>query len=270
MAWIRLEVQLVLTALQFLTRIPVPSGLDHRPGLLQHSVRHFPSVGALVGAFGATLACAAASRWPSSVAAAIGVGGTVWLTSAFHEDGLADTADAMLGAASRERALAIMKDSRIGTYGAVALIISLLMRVLLLAELLALGWEIAATALVASHAAGRTAAVGLMASLPYARSGVEPLADPTSLKAGGLARDVRSWDAVLAVSTGLLVLVLCAQSTKEPMAVAVAATLALGGLLVGMRRWLLARIAGYTGDTLGAAEQAGEVLVLLCFAWRWA
>lgn len=270
MAWMRFELQLVLMAMQFLTRIPMPSLPDHRPGMLQHSVRYFPWVGALVGAFGAALACAAATRWSAPVAAAIGIGGTAWLTAAFHEDGLADTADALLGAASRDKALAIMKDSRIGTYGAAALIVSFLMRVLLLAELLPLGWEIAAAALMASHAAGRMVAVGLMASLPYARDGVEPPETSAPVKAGGLARDVQPWDAAMAACSGLLVLALAAGTTKVPVAVLISVTLALGVLLLGMHRWLRDRIAGYTGDTLGAAEQIGEVVVLLCFAGRWA
>lgn len=339
MAWIRREWQLVLMALQFLTRLPVPASAEYEPAAMRRAVRHFPLVGALVGASGAALALAANAWWPPTVAAALAVAGTLWLTTAFHEDGLADTFDALLGAASREKALAIMKDSRIGTYGAAALIASFLLRVLLLAELLTRGPLPAAAALIASHAAGRTAAVALMASLPYARDGAsnessggtrkredelgrdlhgaavepgigvdrsteeDPLAHnphahdgmhegetpaPASADgvahdvqtpasagigrpaAGGIVRDVQPVDAACAVTVGALTLVLASTAQPFPAMIALVAFSALAALLIVLRRWLRRRLAGYTGDTLGAAEQLGELVVLLAFAAQWA
>lgn len=269
LAWLSSEVRLALLALQFLTRVRVPAHPAYGPARIQASVRYFPWVGALVGGFGAIVAVVAGSVWPPIIAAAATVGGTVWLTAAFHEDGLADTADALMGAASREQALAIMKDSRIGTYGATALTLSLLLHVLLLAQLLAFGWAIAAAALVASHAAGRAVAVALMASLPYARDGGQTAAEPSLAKAGSLAGNPALGDAALAVLSGLLILILAVIPLNLPVGIIAVATLALSALLMAVRRWLRERIGGYTGDTLGAVEQVGELLVLLCFAARW-
>jgi adenosylcobinamide-GDP ribazoletransferase len=205
------------------------------------------------------MALAAQRVWPPTVAATLAVAATVWLTAAFHEDGLADTFDALLGAASHEKALAIMKDSRIGTYGASALALVLLLRVLLLADLLARDPWTAALVLTSSHAAGRAAAVLLMVSLPYA-------GDEARAKARPLAREVRRRDAAWAGAVGALLLALAAsRAGGAAMVFAVAA----GGLLVllgVLRAWLRRRLGGYTGDTLGAAEQLGECAVLLAFA----
>lgn len=275
------EWRLVLAAVEFLTRLPVPAGVGCEPDAMRRAVRHFPLVGALVGAFGAALALAANAFWPPGVAAAFAVAGTLWLTAAFHEDGLADTFDALLGAASREKALAIMKDSRIGTYGAAALVLVLGLRVTLLAELLGRDVAGALAALVASHAAGRGAAVMLMASLPYARDAARDLArdglrddarhaaDLPPATAGSLARDVCASDAAWAAAVAIAALALAASMQPAPVLTLVCALLAIAGLLLAMRRGLRRRIAGYTGDSLGAAEQFGEVLVLLVFAAQW-
>ena len=137
-----------LIAVQFFTRIPVTGRLadwvGFSPAMLRASAAHFPGVGWVVGGltalvfWGLTLAlpAQAASAW---VAAVVSTAFSVWLTGAFHEDGLADTADGLGGAVSRERALDIMKDSRIGSYGAIALVLALLAKVLLLGLLVQAG-----------------------------------------------------------------------------------------------------------------------------------
>ncbi len=269
MSWVHRELRLVLMALQFLTRLPVPRWVGGEPELLKRSVRHFPLAGALVGAAGAALALGALRLWPAAVAATLAVAATVWLTAAFHEDGLADTFDGLLGAAAREKALVIMKDSRIGSYGAVVLVLALLLRIVLLAELLERAPLAAAAALIAAHVAGRAAAVALMASMPYARDGGAEHADAATAKAGAIARDVCIGDAAWAVAVGLLALACAAWAHHQP---ALPFGLAVGGaagLVIAMQRWLQRRLAGYTGDTLGATEQFGELVVLLAFATRW-
>jgi adenosylcobinamide-GDP ribazoletransferase len=220
-------------------------------------VRHFPLVGALVGAAGAAVAEAALQLWPPSVAALLAVAATLWLTAAFHEDGLADTFDALLGAAPREKALAIMKDSRIGSYGAAALVLVLVLRVLLLAELLAREPAAAWLVLVASHAAGRATAVVLMAGLPYA-------GDEAHAKAKPLARAVRRRDALWAAACAAALLAGAGWLGSPTQAAGALAGLVL--LVLVQRRWQRRRLGGYTGDTLGATEQMGEVMVLLAFA----
>jgi len=250
------EVRLFLTALQFLTRVPVPSWCGHEPGWLHQSVRHFPLVGALVGAFGALALIAASAWWPPHVAAALALLATLWVTGAFHEDGLADTFDALGGHVSRDRSLAIMKDSRIGTYGACALVLALGLRVALLGVLLQHGTAIACSALLGSHVVGRGGGVLLMGLLPYAgdvaQTKAKPLAVAVSRNSVALAT---------AMTVGVVALLSASSTAADAQRWAVAMLAALG-VVLGMRRWLTRRLGGYTGDALGATEQLCEVAVL--------
>jgi adenosylcobinamide-GDP ribazoletransferase len=255
------EGRLFFVALQFLTRVPVPAWVDRdgwQPTWLNGAVRYFPLVGVLVGTVGAAVALGAHLVWPPLVAATLAVAGTLWLTAAFHEDGLADTFDALLGAAPKDKALAIMKDSRIGTYGAAVLGLSLLLRVLLLAELLAHEPLLAAAACVAAHAAGRAAPAVLMTLLRYA-------GDEAHAKAKPLAREVQKGDAAWAVVTGAVVLAAAASRSPHPIACWAATVAGMTAIVGLLRHWLQRRLGGYTGDTLGAAEQFGEISVLLAF-----
>lgn len=248
--------RLFLVALQFLTRLPVRLG-RFEPAWLNDCVRHFPLVGALVGAVGAAVLLGASQLWPAWIAAVLALAATVALTGGFHEDGLADTFDALGGAVPRERALLIMKDSRIGSYGALALGLSLLLRAALLAVLTtrpALG---AIAALLASHAFARAAAVGVMVSLPYGGD-----VDHAKAKPLALAVAPRNFGIALAWC-GLLLAALAAGGVYLPRLLASAVAAALAALL--MREWLRCRLGGYTGDGLGATEQLAEIAVLLAF-----
>jgi adenosylcobinamide-GDP ribazoletransferase len=252
--------RLFLVALQFLTRLPVR--LDRfDPRWLNDCVRHFPLVGALVGAFGATVLVAAVQIWPAWIAAVLALAATVALTGGFHEDGLADTFDALSGVVPRDRALAIMKDSRIGSYGALALGLSLLLRAALLAVLATRPLGAAIAALLASHAFARAAAVGVMVSLPYGgdmeHAKAKPLALAVPLRNFGIAM---GWCAMLALALG------AAGIDPARLLVAIAAA-AVAALL--MRAWLKRRLGGYTGDGLGATEQLAEIAVLLAFTASW-
>ena len=248
--------RLFLVALQFLTRLPVRLN-RFQPGWLNDCVRHFPLVGTLVGAVGAAVLLGAAHFWPAWIAAVLALAATVALTGGFHEDGLADTLDALGGVVSRDRALTIMKDSRIGSYGALALALSLLLRAALLAVLATRPALMAAAALLASHAFARAAAVGVMVSLPYG-------GDAEHAKAKPLALAVAPRNFVIALSwCGLLALALACAGVYPPrLAAAMCAACAVAVL---MRRWLKRRLGGYTGDGLGATEQFAEMAVLLAF-----
>ena len=248
--------KLVLVALQFLTRLPVR--LDRfEPGWLNDCVRHFPLVGALVGAMGAAVMIVAAQFWPAWIAAVLALAATVALTGGFHEDGLADTFDALGGVVPRDKALAIMKDSRIGSYGALALGLSLLLRAALLAVLATRPLLGAVAALLASHALARAAAVGVMVSLPYG-------GDAEHAKAKPLALAVAPRNFVIAIGwCGLLLAALTVVGVYVPKLVAAVLAAAFAALL--MRQWLQRRLGGYTGDGLGATEQLAEIAVLLAF-----
>ncbi|KQW43453.1 MULTISPECIES: adenosylcobinamide-GDP ribazoletransferase [unclassified Roseateles] len=248
--------RLILVAVQFLTRLPVRLS-RFEPAWLNDCLRHFPLVGVLIGAVGGAVLVGAAQFWPAWIAAVLALTATVALTGGFHEDGLADTFDALGGVVPRDRALAIMKDSRIGSYGALALGLSLLMRAALLAVLATRPLLGAVAALLASHALARAAAVGVMVSLPYG-------GDAEHAKAKPLALAVAPRNFVIAVGwCGLLMGTLAACGIALPRLVAALAAAALVALL--MRLWLKRRLGGYTGDGLGATEQVAEIAVLLAF-----
>ena len=248
--------RLFLVAVQFLTRLPVWLN-RFEPAWLNDCVRHFPLVGALVGAFGALVLVGAAQLWPAWIAALLALTTTVALTGGFHEDGLADTFDALGGMVSRDKALAIMKDSRIGSYGALALGLSLLLRAALLAVLAQRPLLGAVAALLASHSLARAAAVGVMVSLPYG-------GDVEHAKAKPLALAVAPRNFAIALGwcflLGLALAVAGIPLLRMMLALAAAASIALL-----MRLWLRGRLGGYTGDGLGATEQLAEIAVLLAF-----
>lgn len=242
---LRHELLLIAVALQFLTRLPVR--LRHwDDAWLNACVRHFPLVGALVGAV-AALALWVGSALSPWFAALFALTASALLTGAFHEDGLADSFDALGGAVSRERALAIMKDSRIGSYGALALVLVTLLRAAALAELARRDLQAAMLGLVAVHALARLAPVALMVGLRYA-------GDAEHAKAKPLALQVAPRQLLVAALWALLAWLLCPQPLLWPVLAAVA---------LGMALWLRRRLGGYTGDTLGATEQVAEVALLL-------
>lgn len=265
----REELWLFGVALQFLTRFPLPHWLtppSWEPLRLNRSVRYFPLVGALVGASAAVVALIAMAVWPPLVAATLSVTFTLWLTVAFHEDGLADCADALLGAASRERALTIMKDSRIGSYGAAVLGVSLLLRIVLFAAVLGFQPLLAGAACVAVHAIARGGAVALMGMLPYG-------GDTEHARVKPLAHDVQRADVLYALawaSVALLpVMLLAPEGIHAALMVGVFAILGVTLLVGMMRNRLTRRLGGYTGDTLGACEQLAEIVLWLVFAGAW-
>ena len=160
------EARLFVCAVQFLTRIPTPQLNGFDPSWITQSARYFPLVGQIVGAISALALFGAAQIWTPWIAALLAISLGVVITGGFHEDGLADTADG-LGGLTRARRLEIMKDSRLGSYGALALGLTLALRVAALAALTALSPALAALALFAAHGLGRAAAVAVMAALPY-------------------------------------------------------------------------------------------------------
>ncbi|NKI97421.1 adenosylcobinamide-GDP ribazoletransferase [Rhizobacter sp. SG703] len=256
------ELRLVAIALQFFTRVPVPQRIGFEPEWLNASARHFPLVGFFVGVIAALVLAVGSQVLGIAIGVWLSIAATVWLTGAFHEDGLADTCDALGGAVSRERALEIMKDSRIGSYGAVALVLVLGLKA---ATLSALPMALAVPALLLAHTASRAAAVLLIRVLPYAGevslAKAKPLAQRVSF--AGLVVAL-AW--VLAVGAGLLAV----RWAWWPYVAIGLAGVALGTLVCG--RWFHRRLGGITGDTLGATQQITELLCLLgwVLALRWA
>lgn len=266
----RHELRLFFIALQFLTRMPVPRWVGFEPAWLQACLRHFPLVGACIGAWSAAVFWLAGLLWPVTVAAVLSVVATAWLTGAFHEDGLADTADALGGAVSRERALEIMKDSRIGSYGAVALCLALLLKVTSLAGLGqspepgGMAWT--AVAMVWSHAVSRAAPVWLVWRLPYAGDAAHAKAKPlaTQVSARGLAV-AAVWSLLASVAAALVGERFGAGAGIGPWVTVTGAAMACCATTLWCARGLRRRLGGFTGDTLGATQQLVELAGLL--AW---
>ena len=258
-----------LLALQFLTRIPVTGRLadwvGYSSAMLNASSAWFPAVGWVVGVFAAlvmALALAALPAGPAGAlaAAALATAATVGLTGGFHEDGLADTADGLGGGATRERALAIMKDSRIGSYGTLALVLALLLKVLLLALIAQRGAWPAAAALLAAHALSRLAPLVVMRTLPYAGDAGQAKAKPLAQAISG-----RGFTIGFPWSIPALALMGQAQGATHLIVALLLWALALAAMLRLLRR----RLAGFTGDTLGATQQVCELAIYLGLALSW-
>ena len=247
------QLALFLTAVQFLTRVPVPTLKDFQPDWTARSARYFPLVGALVGLASGAVLIAAAQVWSGVLAALLATAAGILITGAFHEDGLADTADGLGGGQTVERRLEIMKDSRLGTFGVLALGLAVAMKVAALAET-----PVASVvfALVAAHAGGRGAAVLAMRWLPYAGDRAATKVKPTA-------------DGVTTAEVGVgLAFVLLAMLPAILLAPVATAGAVVAGATVAILMAVTARrlIGGWVGDTLGATEQAFEIGFLVVFA----
>lgn len=259
-----------LLAVQFFTRIPVTGKLadwvGFSPAMLRASAAHFPGVGWLVGVSSAAvlgllvwaLPAVPAAVWVASVLCTVF---SVLLTGAFHEDGLADTADGLGGSMNRERALDIMKDSRVGTYGALALVLVVLLKVGLLAMLLQVAaLPVAVAAVFGAHVVSRFTPLLVIRSLPHvgdtAPSKSKPLADQID---NGSLMAATVW---VLLACGLLYSLV---PGVPWWAAALGASVALGY----MWRLLKRRLAGFTGDGLGATQQLCEVAFYLGLLLAW-
>ncbi len=238
-------------ATAFFTRIPVVIP-DCRAGLLAEAAWAFPLVGAGVGAVAAFAFLLAQvlglGDWPAALSAVLA---GLALTGALHEDGLADTADGVLGGRDREHALAVMRDSRHGTFGVLAIVLSVLLRA---AALAGIGEAIhAGLALIAAHAASRAALPVAMRVLAPAR------ADGLGVAAGRPSATL----AITALATGVLITLAALGPGHGAIALGVAGAAVFASGVLAQRR-----IGGYTGDVLGAFQQIGEIVMLLVAAAR--
>jgi adenosylcobinamide-GDP ribazoletransferase len=235
------------TALRFLTRLPLRHESDEAAPSLAASCWAFPVAGVVVGVVGGIVfLIAAAVGLPSLAAALLAVGATALATGGLHEDGLADTVDGFGGGASRTEKLAIMRDSRIGAYGVLALLFSVALRVAALVQI-GDGWH-ALGALIAAHAVTR-------GFLPQAMRLLEPVrADGLGAMAGRPTKSAAAWASGIGAIVALL-----AVGLRPGLTAAIAAAVTM--VVIG---WIARRqIGGQTGDVLGAIEQGGEIAALL-------
>ncbi len=248
------QVAIFLLAVQFLTRIPIRATGLYTAERLTASVRYYPLVGFLVGGLSAGVFWGASFVFPTLIALALAIAAGLLLTGAFHEDGLADTFDGIGGGHDRDQSLAIMKDSRLGTYGTLALITALAIKLLSLVALPS-AWIV--TALVTGHGASLLSSVIVIATSSYACA--EGKAKPVADRLSGSSLIIASVTGLAGIAVATYFLPLAAIG------------FGLVGLVaghIGMRLLFERKLGGYTGDTLGAVQQTSEIgLYLGLVAW---
>jgi adenosylcobinamide-GDP ribazoletransferase len=245
---VRREVNNFVGALMFLTRIPVARYYVFRVEDLPRSATYFPIVGLMIGLLAGLVLFCAELFVPSVLAVLLCMSVAVLVTGALHEDGLADAADGLLGGQEPIQRLEIMKDSRIGSYGAIVLWFSLTAKLLLLDALLGKGVYLAVCALVVAHGLGRAGTVVLLFACKYVRT--------DESKGSPFGNSVSPKDLVMALLMPVVLSVLLlGKSAVLPLILAAIATWATGA-------YFRKRIGGITGDCLGAANQLIE---LVCY-----
>jgi len=269
-----------LLSLQFFTRIPITGRLaqwvGYSPAMLRASAGHFPGVGVLVGGLVALFTAVLLMGLPQTgsaplVAAALGTVLSVLITGAFHEDGLADVADGLGGSYDRNRSLEIMKDSRVGAFGAIAVVLALLSKVVLLGLLGDVSAPLLVLALFVAHVVSRTWPLLTIRLLSHvgdaAGSKSKPLADQISLTALGTGLiwlfSALALTVYVQAATDYVALDLSNVDLLQALANALVASLLAWAW---MTRWFARRLGGFTGDCLGATQQVCELAFYLGLA----
>jgi len=252
------QVLLFLVAVQFLTRLPVPHLDGFQASWLSRSVRYIPLVGVLVGWLGVGVWWLSSWYFPPAVAVGLMMSASLLLTGAFHEDGFADVCDGFGGGKTRDSVLSIMKDSRVGAYGAIGIAMLLGLK---WSALVSLPRGVFPAVVIAAHLVSRWCATGLIWRLRYARTEADGKSKP-------FADSLSTADWLLSGAMGALgllpVLWLLAPEAAPRLAFVLLAALAFSvaaALLAGA--YFKARIGGYTGDCLGATQQLTELCFLL-------
>jgi len=243
------ELKIFFTALMFYTRIPVPKSTGYSSENLNKATRYFPLVGIIVGAAGALVFYATSILFSIYSSILFSILSMILITGAFHEDALSDFCDGFGGGYTKEKILEIMKDSRIGTYGAIGLILLILMKIFLLAEIDPLKIPII---LIAAHALSRVNPVLLMFSSQYVREDITSKSKPV-----GETKSIITL--VIAIVLGLLPLILIPYQTIPFLLAAMLL------IFLYFRYYVHKKLGGYTGDVLGALQQLSEVGFYITF-----
>ncbi len=246
MAAVKYQYQLFMLALGFFSRIPVPASIPYSEQRMNQAGRYFALVGLLLGCLCAVFLWILSLFLPDTIALFLMMAFSLMLTGAFHEDGLTDMADGIGGGMTIERRLEIMKDSRIGTYGASALIMALLGKYLLLSEL-----ESVIAGIIVAYTMSRGVAASLIYDTPY-------VSDAGTSKSKPLAQQQSFNELIILAVTALTPCLLVGFNLTLTLVIVLLAFRVL------FKYWITARIGGFTGDCLGAAQQLSELLIYLC------
>jgi adenosylcobinamide-GDP ribazoletransferase len=246
-AMLKQQLHIFFNALTFFTRIPPPRWVVFNENYLNRAAAYFPLVGAIVGGFAALVFWGMLQILPVNIAVLCAIAASAWLTGCFHEDGFGDVCDGFGAGWNRDQILTIMKDSRLGTYGVVGLLLLLLLK---FQALLALPIEMLPWLMVAAHVTSRWSTVLLITWGEYAKADQESKAKPLATRLG---------------FAGLSFATACVAVVLRP------GGLLLAVLLIGISvitavlayRWFKKKIGGYTGDCLGALQQVSELMCYL-------
>jgi len=249
----RKEMQIFFTALMFYTRIPCPGWVKHDPDYLNQATKYLPLIGWIVGGSAALAFYLSATLFPKSIAIIASIAASIFITGGFHEDGLADVGDGFGGGWTRKKILEIMKDSRIGTFGALAIGLALALKFFSLMEIPSYYIPIV---LIIGHSMSRTASVVVVYFYEYARSNESSKSKPVAKGTGKIAL-------IIALVVGLLPLSLL----KTPLALTICIPPLI--VMIGMAHYFNRWIGGYTGDCLGAIQQISELSIYMYFLVIW-
>lgn len=252
--WCKYQGQLIALALMFFTQIPVSKNLPYSETRMNQANRYFSLIGLFVGVAVSLVFYAVNQLWSIEIAIIITMVFSALLTGAFHEDGLADMADGMGGGYSKEKRLTIMKDSRLGTYGAITLVLSVLLKFYLWLELAQ--FKVLIFSIIFAYSLSRAFAASLIFDMAYVTDSDESKSKPLASK--------QSFSEVITLFVvAFIPVIFIDRYISESLSLLL---MIIGSLIVFrfvFRRWLIARIGGFTGDCLGAAQQVCELIIYL-------
>jgi len=255
------EIRIFFTALMFYTRIPCPKNIDHSPEYINKATRYFPLIGWIVGGVSFGVFWVSSFLFDPTLSAVFSILAGVLVTGAFHEDGLADTVDGFGGGWTKAKILEIMKDSRIGAYGVIALVFLFALKFTSLTNLLVAlpkNHCLIALIFISYHSLSRLTAINIVFTATYTREDETSKAKPIATAHG--VREIAG-----SYFFGLLPLImLCLFQWQFCYAL-----LPLILLFFLSKRYFNKWIEGYTGDCLGAVEQLAECVCLLAFLAIW-
>jgi len=242
------EAKVFLTAVRFFTRIPVPSSLEYNQEMLNRSLKYLPLIGWLIGGIGAGVFYGTTYLFPLPVRILLSMTATLLMTGAFHEDGFADVCDGFGGGWNKEEILKIMKDSRIGSFGTIGILMMLLSKFVLLTSILPAHIPFV---MIAAHSVSRFAAVSLVYTHRYV--------DHQDSKSKPVGTRISFPELMISAVFGVIPMVW--MHSLYFLMLLVPVFLAKGLLARYFNRW----IGGYTGDCLGATQQVTEVIFYLAY-----
>ncbi len=247
------EIHIFFTALMFFTRIPCPKWVNHDPQYLRLSSKYFPLVGIIVGSIGALIFYGASYLFSVEISLLLSIFATIYTTGGFHEDGFADVCDGFGGGWTKDKILLIMKDSRLGTYGTVGLILILAIKFAALREVNTLYIPLI---IISAHSLSRFIATTLIYTHPYVR-------DTEDSKAKPAAKSMNTQMLVISGVFGIAPLLFF----KNPWIFLTLIPMYLSKMFLGakFRKW----IGGQTGDCAGAVQQLSEVVFYLTIIAIW-